>query len=84
MPYACSGTAESEEILLEANPYAAISHSSALVIHGLTDQLPKIITATKPNKRPSDLLPLDTTAEDWLAIPAAPTRLLQRIHGHPV
>lgn len=37
---------ESEEIICGVDPFAYISHLSAMVHHGLTDRLPKIIFAT--------------------------------------
>lgn len=84
VPYARSSYIEPEEILFEAHPYSTISHISALVIHGLTDELPKLITATKPSKRPADLYPLDTIAEDWIGIAPPLIRRFASIQGQRI
>lgn len=76
VPFARTGPLDEQEILLEANPFATISHFSALVFHGLTEQQPTFITATVPRSRPADLLPMDTEPSDWegLALPSVGRR----------
>ncbi len=82
VPYARLGHLEEEEILLEANPYAALSHATALVFHRLTDELPKTMTAITPSVGTGDQLPLGTDPRDWTGIPLpggrTPTRILGR------
>ena len=76
VPFARTGPLDEQEILLEANPFAVISHFSALAFHGLTVQQPTFLTATVPRSRPSDLLPIDTDPSDWegLSLPSARRR----------
>lgn len=65
VPYARSSTVEENEILMEIQPYAALSHLSALAFHGLTDELPKVITTLVPNDGVGDILPPGTNIDDW-------------------
>lgn len=69
VPYARSGVVQEDEILMEVNPYAAISHLSALVFHGLTDALPQELTVIVPASRTGGLIPPGTTPTDWEGIP---------------
>src|SRR5579883_1360573 len=69
VPYARAGDAQEDEVLMEVNPYAAISHLSALVFHGLTDDLPQELIATVPATYTIDVLPPGTTASDWENLP---------------
>lgn len=70
-PFANSGPLHEEEILLEASPFAVVSHYSALIFHGLTEQQPNLLTATGPRTLPPDSFPIDTVASDWenIALP---------------
>ncbi len=69
VPYARGEAVQEDEILMEVNPYAAISHLSALVFHGLTDDLPQELIATVPARYMGDVLPPGTMASDWDNIP---------------
>jgi len=69
VPYARAAAIDEEEVLFEAHPYATLAYLTALTFHGLTDQLPKNITAVVPADGTGDLLPLDTDASDWDGIP---------------
>jgi len=73
VPYARhSGPLDEDEVLFEANPYAVLSHLSALTFHGLSDDLPKRIIVTVSRDGRGDLLPLGTEPRDWEGIlPAA-------------
>ncbi|MFN8591180.1 MAG: hypothetical protein U0031_06910 [Thermomicrobiales bacterium] len=84
VPFARTEPLEEEEVLLEAHPYAALSHLSALVFHGLTDDLPKGLTATVPLDGTGDQLPLDTQPQDWEGVPLVRGRMPERILGRPV
>ena len=72
VPYATTGSLDEYEILMEAHPYCALSHASALNFHGLTDDLEKRITVTASLKPPAGELPSGTVIEDWegLALPS--------------
>lgn len=84
VPYARKGPIEEDEILMEAHPYAALSHLSALVFHGLTNELPKGITAMVPVDGMGELLPLGTEPRDWEGLPLVRGRTPDRILGRPV
>jgi predicted transcriptional regulator of viral defense system len=66
------------------NPYAVLSHLSALTFHGLTDQLPKGLTVTLSTDGTGGLLPIGTEPRDWegVSLPGGrtpPTLLGRRI-----
>ncbi len=84
VPYARTGVVQEDEILMEANPYAAISHLSALVYHGLTDDLPQELIATVPASYAGDLLPPGTTPLDWEGLSLVQGRRPNKILGRPV
>ncbi len=65
VPYANSLPPHEYEVLEESNPYAAISHYSALVFHGLTLTFPKTLYATSPRHLLQDVLPVGTRTSDW-------------------
>jgi predicted transcriptional regulator of viral defense system len=79
VPYADRGVIDEEEILMEAHPYATISHLSALVYHGLTDDLPQVLTVMIPNSRTGGVLPPGTNPTDWEGVspvrPHKPSRI---------
>ncbi len=85
VPYARTATVQEDEILMEINPYAAISHLSALVYHGLTDDLPQELTTIVPSSYTGGLIPPGTTPTDWEDLPLVrgrrPDRILEwRVH----
>lgn len=84
VPYARMGFIEEEEILMEAHPYAALSHLSAFAFHGLTGDLPKGITATVPTDGKGDLLPIGTEPRDWEGVPPVRGRMVERIFDRPI
>ncbi len=84
VPYARTGVVQEDEILMEANPYAAVSHVSALVFHGLTDDLPQELIATVPASYAGDLLPPGTTALDWEGLSPVHGRRPSKILSWPV
>jgi len=65
VPYAPTGHVEEDEILMELNPYGALSHLTAMVFHGLTDELPKHTILSIPGKGTNGLVPLGTDPLDW-------------------
>lgn len=84
MPYARTGPVEEDEILMEAHPYAALSHLSALVFHGFTDELPKTIFASIPAEGRGGLLPPGTDVRDWEEFALVRGRRPSQILGRPV
>jgi len=64
-PYAAAIPIHEFEVLGELNPYAAISHFSALAFHDLTQQFPKSITVSSPSRLLADMLPIGTFQRDW-------------------
>jgi predicted transcriptional regulator of viral defense system len=84
VPYARTGHIAEDEVLMEAHPYAALSHLSALVFHGLTDELPKGITAMVSLDGRGDLLPIGTEPRDWEGLPLVRGHRHAHILGRPV
>ncbi len=84
VPYARTGVVQEDEILMEVNPYAAVSHLSALVYHGLTDDLPQELIATAPASYAGDLLPPGTTTLDWEGLSPIHGRRPNKILSWPV
>lgn len=83
-PFAQQGFIDEREVLFELHPYAALSHFSALVFHGLTEQLPKSLTAMVSIDTRGDLLPIGTTSRDWDGIALPGGRTPTRVLGRPV
>ncbi|MGH2530832.1 MAG: type IV toxin-antitoxin system AbiEi family antitoxin domain-containing protein [Thermomicrobiales bacterium] len=84
VPYARQGFLDEREILFELHPYAVLSHLSALVFHGLTEEQPKNITATISADVSGGLLPIGTEPRDWEGIPRPSGRTPATILGRPV
>lgn len=74
IPYAQELGSDEREALFEINPYAILSHFSALVFHGLTQEQPKVITATSAHGWADAPVPVGTTLDEWdhIAMPSAP------------
>jgi AbiEi antitoxin C-terminal domain len=64
-PYARTGVMSEDELLMEIHPYAALSHITALVFHGMSDDFPQEIHAVLPSEGSGGLLPPGTRLEDW-------------------
>lgn len=84
VPYAQTRFVEEDEILGEVNPYAAISHLSALAFHQLTDQLPTALSVAVPRDGRGGLLPMGTDASEWDGIALPTSRRPPRILGQPI
>lgn len=84
VPYARLGFVDEREALLELHPYAALSHLTALVFHGLTDEQPKGLTATISVDSRGGLLPIGTVPSDWEGVAPPSGRAVPRVLGHPV
>lgn len=78
VPYARRLGMSEQEVLFELNPYAVISHYSALEYHSFTYDQPKIMTISVGTISPSQIL--GTTEDEWegIALPTAhrPTRVV--------
>jgi predicted transcriptional regulator of viral defense system len=84
-PYANQSPIEEDEILMELQPYAALSHISAMVFHQITDQLPKEIHMSVPSSRAAAILPVGTNRSDWSMRPnPVRGRLPTAIDGTPI
>jgi predicted transcriptional regulator of viral defense system len=79
VPYARTRPVEEEEVLMEVHPYATLSNLYALFYHGLTETIPKVLTAAVPADGKGGLLPADTNTEDWEGIPLVSGRRVPRI-----
>lgn len=84
VPYAREKGVDEREVLMEAHPYASLGYLSALFFHGLSEDMPKVITAIAPQDGKGGLLPLDTTADDWTGIKLPRGRKIQYLLGWPV
>lgn len=84
VPYARTGLVDDDEVLFEINPYAVLSHLSALAFHGLTEELPKGITATISADVTGGLLPLGTEPRDWEGVEQPAGRTPDTIRGRLV
>lgn len=84
VPYARQGFVDEREILFEVNPYAVLSHFSALVFHGLTDEQPKGLTSTIAADVRGGLLPIGTGPNDWEGVAFPGGRRAARIAERPV
>jgi predicted transcriptional regulator of viral defense system len=68
-PFANLLDVSEEQLLQEADPWAVLSHLTALTLHGLTDLIPTQIFATVARTDRDDRqVPLGTTAEDWIGL----------------
>lgn len=83
-PYAAQEPVLEEEILMELHPYAALSHHTALVFHGLTHDEPQAIYMLAPTETPADALPIGTTAEDWEGLSIAQGQVVKQLRGHTI
>lgn len=82
-PYASILPSPQEAIIQEANPTAVFSHFTAAAYHDLTQQLPKAIHLCCFRNHVTRL-PLGTTPEDWIDIPAPHHRTPKSIDATPI
>ncbi len=83
-PFAHVGGLSEDELLMEVHPYAALSHVTALVFHGMTDDYPQELHAILPTTGHEDVLPPGTLPEDWEGMLHAHGRMVSEIQGKPV
>jgi hypothetical protein len=84
VPYASTSPVSEWEILMELNPYSAVSHGSALAFHGMSDLLLRRFILTTSMVRPNGLWPVGTTSDDWHGITLPPNRHPKTIHGQAI
>lgn len=84
VPYARERGVDEREVLMEAHPYATLGYLSALFFHGLTEVMPKIVTAIAPKDGKGGQLPLDTDTDDWAGINLPQGRRIKYVLGWPV
>ncbi len=84
VPYANLGFIDDREVLFELNPFAVLSHLTALTIHGLTDDLPKRTFISTPTKISDIAIPIGTRVEDWGEITLPPGRTPEKVLGRKV
>jgi predicted transcriptional regulator of viral defense system len=83
-PYAQQDPILEWEILMEANPLAAVSHYSAMSFHQLTEDFPKEFHLLLPGIIP-DWFPIGTGEDDWDELkPPGKARKLEHLHQLPV
>jgi predicted transcriptional regulator of viral defense system len=83
-PYARSQPVDDVEILMELQPYSALSHASALAFHQMTEELPKEIHLAIPSERSCGLLPVGTEESDWGSSSLVQGHKADAIEGRPV
>lgn len=83
-PYARSGIIEEVEVLMEVHPYCALSHVTALVFHGLTDEFPQEIHALLPTGTSGGVSLPGVRQEDEETLESVQGRAVSAIFGHPV
>lgn len=84
VPYASTSPISEYEVLMEAQPYAALGYLSALVFHQLTDVLPQSIIALVPRGTLLNMYPPGTSAEDWVGVNRVVGRKSPHILNRPV
>ena len=80
VPYASVLSFPDEAVIQEANPIAVFSHFTAAAYHELTYEIPNEFHLTHFRKS-STRLPLGTTPEDWIDVPAPRQRTPDSIRG---
>ncbi|ADO75975.1 uncharacterized protein STAUR_8220 [Stigmatella aurantiaca DW4/3-1] len=87
-PFVQAGGVQEEEILMELHPYAALSHVTALVFHGMTEEFPKEIHALLPSGHTGGMLPPGTREGDWeglwLGLSLVRGRMVDKIKETPI
>jgi predicted transcriptional regulator of viral defense system len=84
VPYARQIPLDERAVLFELHPYAVLSHQSALVFHGLTDEQPKGLTATVSKDGSGGLYPIGTAPRDWEGVPRPAGRRPAAVVNRPV
>jgi len=80
-----AGLSSSEyEVLMEAHPFAALSHFSALMFHGLTNEFSNAIHLVIPATGRADQVPIGVEREESDMLPYMPTHTPSTIRGRRV
>lgn len=86
-PFAAALPVSESAVVMECDPWAALSHQTAMLHHGLTDDVGRAIWATSSVGRrpdPRERPPLGTTREEWIDVAAPARRHPKSIRGVPV
>lgn len=84
VPYARFGPIDETEVLMEVHPYATLAYRSALVFHGLTDELPKDISAVLPADGRGGQLPPGTARLDWEGLALIRGTAVPKVFDRPI
>jgi predicted transcriptional regulator of viral defense system len=84
VPYARERALDEREVLMEVHPYACLGYLSALFYHGMTEEMPKVITAVTPADGKGGVLPPGTDADDWEGVELVKGRKVPDVLGWPV
>lgn len=84
VPYADTGPVDEREIVMEIHPYASLAYLSALVFHGLTDQLPKATILIVPSDGRGEQLPSGTELSDWDGATLVSGVRITSVFGQPI
>ena len=84
VPYARQGFVDEREVLFELNPFAVLSHLSAMVFLGLTEEQPKGFTLTISADGSGGLRPIGTAPRDWEGVQPPGGRTPANVLGRPV
>jgi predicted transcriptional regulator of viral defense system len=69
LPFATVIPISEWHVIQESHPYAAFSHLSAIVLHGLTTTIPTEFVLMADGLADRGRTPLGTTPEDWVDLP---------------
>jgi predicted transcriptional regulator of viral defense system len=75
---------DERECLMEIHPYAALSHLSAMVFHGIAIETPKRLIATAARNATGGLYPVGTTGTDWEDLLIPRPRKPKQTMGTPI
>ncbi|WP_426734104.1 type IV toxin-antitoxin system AbiEi family antitoxin domain-containing protein [Myxococcus faecalis] len=65
-PFARSGVLDEDEVLMEVQPFAALSHLTALYFHQLTEEFPQEAHMVLPSSKEGGLRPPGVSEEEWV------------------
>lgn len=68
VPEARNNWIDEQELLFELMPYGALSHRSAMILHGLSNLRTHDFVLTTARQRPDNLFPLGTMEGEWRGI----------------
>ena len=84
VPFASVLPISDEQILQEANPWAVLSHLTAMIHHQLTDSVSSSIYATAYAGLNRSRSPLGTSSDDWMEMRLPKPRRPKHVDGVPI